>query len=96
MIGYLAPSRALGDFYFKQNKELDAKEQMVTSFPDITQISLDELDEFIVLACDGIPNNISILNIKGSGIVVPMTKLSNSYDVASQTERIFPKSLKTS
>jgi protein phosphatase PTC2/3 len=63
----LALSRAIGDFDFKKSKELDAKEQIVTckftplyfsnakAFPEVKENQLDDWDEFIVLACDGIP-----------------------------------------
>ena len=61
--GNLALSRAIGDFDFKKSKDLDAKDQIVTgisltssniAFPDVKQNELDDWDEFIVLACDGI------------------------------------------
>lgn len=43
-----------GDHCYKQNKELSDKEQMITALPDVRCITLDEKDEFMVLACDGI------------------------------------------
>ena len=57
-------SRAIGDFDFKKSKDLDAKDQIVTgnihlyktnmiAFPDVKENELDDWDEFIVLACDG-------------------------------------------
>jgi len=52
--GNLALSRAIGDFDFKKSKDLDPKDQIVTSFPDVKENELDDWDEFIVLACDGI------------------------------------------
>ena len=52
--GNLALSRALGDFDFKKNTAINAKEQAVTSFPDIIERQLNTDDEFIILACDGI------------------------------------------
>ncbi|KAH6564995.1 hypothetical protein BASA50_001619 [Batrachochytrium salamandrivorans] len=52
--GNLALSRAIGDFEFKQAKELPAEKQTVTAFPDVTEWTLRETDEFLVLACDGI------------------------------------------
>jgi serine/threonine protein phosphatase PrpC len=64
----LALSRAIGDFEFKKNKDLDAKDQIMTgkistvlhlpnakAFPDVQENKLDDWDEFIVLACDGSP-----------------------------------------
>ncbi|KAI9263105.1 phosphatase 2C-domain-containing protein [Phascolomyces articulosus] len=52
--GNLALSRALGDFEFKQSKDLPAEEQAVTAEPDITEHRLIAQDEFAVIACDGI------------------------------------------
>lgn len=50
----LALSRALGDFNFKSNPRLPPEQQVVTANPDIIEHPLDEEDEFVVLACDGI------------------------------------------
>ncbi|CAE6509060.1 unnamed protein product, partial [Rhizoctonia solani] len=52
--GNLALSRAIGDFEFKQNYAIQPEQQIVTANPDITEHNLDDEDEFIVLACDGI------------------------------------------
>lgn len=52
--GNLALSRGIGDFEFKNNLELPAEEQAVTALPDVLEHDITELDEFIVLACDGI------------------------------------------
>jgi len=52
--GSLALSRALGDFDYKSNKELCEKEQAVTAFPEIREFQLQDGDEFMILACDGI------------------------------------------
>lgn len=52
--GSLALSRALGDFEYKRNKELSEKEQAVTAFPEIREFDLQDGDEFMILACDGI------------------------------------------
>ncbi|CBY36337.1 unnamed protein product [Oikopleura dioica] len=55
--GALAMSRALGDFFFKQN--IDRQElsplhkQIVTAIPDVIICKQKEL-EFLVLACDGV------------------------------------------
>ena len=57
--GQLAMSRAIGDFDFKQNDTLPASEQAVTCDPDIREVELEEGDEFIILACDGIWDAIS-------------------------------------
>ena len=52
--GNLALSRALGDFTYKHNDNLIAEDQIVTADPDIIEKELNDEDEFIVLACDGI------------------------------------------
>ncbi|GAA6020584.1 hypothetical protein JCM10207_008676 [Rhodosporidiobolus poonsookiae] len=52
--GNLALSRAMGDFEFKQNNNLDAEQQIVTVDPDITVHEATKEDEFVVIACDGI------------------------------------------
>ncbi|XP_046346466.1 protein phosphatase 1G-like [Haliotis rufescens] len=57
--GGLNLSRALGDHFYKRNHELSLREQMITSLPDILVTTLQEEDEFMVLACDGIWNFMS-------------------------------------
>ncbi|CAG9585322.1 unnamed protein product [Danaus chrysippus] len=58
--GGLNLSRAIGDHSYKQNKELNAKEQMITALPDVKTLQLEpEKDQFMVLACDGIWNFMS-------------------------------------
>lgn len=53
--GCLAVSRALGDYEYKMDNNLDADKQLVTPEPEISVISRqDDVDEFIVIACDGI------------------------------------------
>lgn len=52
--GALNVSRTIGDLDFKRNTELPHTEQMVVATPDITDFELQDGDEFIVLACDGI------------------------------------------
>ncbi|KAL4705759.1 hypothetical protein ACJJTC_006540 [Scirpophaga incertulas] len=58
--GGLNLSRAIGDHSYKQNKDLDAKEQMITALPDVKILTIEpEKDQFMVLACDGIWNFMS-------------------------------------
>ncbi|XP_046576024.1 protein phosphatase 1G-like [Haliotis rubra] len=57
--GGLNLSRALGDHFYKRNHELSLREQMITSLPDIHVTTVQEEDEFMVLACDGIWNFMS-------------------------------------
>ncbi|KAH7098999.1 protein phosphatase 2C Ptc2 [Auriculariales sp. MPI-PUGE-AT-0066] len=52
--GLLAPSRALGDFFYKQRGDLPPTEQMVTAEPEIVVHQVTAEDEFVVVACDGI------------------------------------------
>jgi protein phosphatase 1G len=47
-------SRALGDFLYKRNADLPAREQKITAEPDIITETLSDQDEFIILGCDGI------------------------------------------
>lgn len=58
--GGLNLSRAIGDHSYKQNKELNDKEQMITALPDVKTLTIDPVkDSFMVLACDGIWNFMS-------------------------------------
>ncbi|KAJ2457566.1 Protein phosphatase 2C 2, partial [Coemansia sp. RSA 2322] len=52
--GNLALSRAIGDFEFKNNRNLPAEKQIVTADPDVIRHELAGDDEFLVVACDGI------------------------------------------
>ena len=57
--GSLACSRAIGDFVFKDQKQLDPEKQAVTADPDVTVRDRLPSDEFIILACDGVWDCIS-------------------------------------
>lgn len=57
--GGLNLSRAIGDHAYKGNPDISPKEQMITALPDIKITTLEELDEFMLLACDGIWNSMS-------------------------------------
>lgn len=53
--GNLNLSRSIGDLKYKQVEKKTAAEQMITAEPDVLQVLLNkELDEFFILACDGI------------------------------------------
>lgn len=53
--GSLAVSRALGDFEYKQVEGKGPCEQLVSPEPQVDVLERDnELDEFLVLACDGV------------------------------------------
>lgn len=61
--GNLALSRAIGDFEFKKSAELSPEQQIVTAYPDVTVHEITDDDEFLVIACDGMPNDGSSLVI---------------------------------
>ncbi|KAM5578534.1 hypothetical protein ABKV19_008709 [Rosa sericea] len=52
--GSLNLARAIGDVEFKQNKQLPVEKQIVTANPDVTSVEICDDDEFLVIACDGI------------------------------------------
>jgi len=52
--GNLNLSRALGDLKYKGDRALGRHEQMITAEPDVTTHALEQGDEFIVIACDGV------------------------------------------
>ena len=52
--GNLNLSRSLGDFEYKQDKNLSPKDQMITAYPEINIEIIDDNCEFIIVACDGI------------------------------------------
>jgi len=52
--GSLAVSRALGDFDYKMNNQMGPCDQLVSPEPEVTVVSRQDDDQFIVLACDGI------------------------------------------
>ncbi|KAF2846314.1 protein phosphatase-like protein 2c [Plenodomus tracheiphilus IPT5] len=52
--GNLALSRAIGDFEFKKSADLPPEQQIVTAFPDVEIHEINQDDEFLVVACDGI------------------------------------------
>lgn len=58
-LGGLNLSRAIGDHAYKKNATLPAEEQAITALPDIRTLTLEDQDEFMVIACDGIWNFMS-------------------------------------
>jgi len=52
--GDLAVSRAYGDFQYKTRPDLPAKDQKVTCYPDIMVHERTELDDVLLLGCDGV------------------------------------------
>ncbi|XP_017319464.1 protein phosphatase 1G isoform X1 [Ictalurus punctatus] len=57
--GGLNLSRAIGDHFYKRNKNLPPEEQMISALPDVKVLTLNEEHEFMVVACDGIWNVMS-------------------------------------
>ncbi|KAM3932674.1 protein phosphatase 1G isoform 2-T2 [Leptodactylus fuscus] len=57
--GGLNLSRAIGDHFYKRNRNLPPEEQMISALPDIKVLTLNEEHDFMVIACDGIWNVMS-------------------------------------
>lgn len=47
-------SRAIGDFSYKSNAKLSPNQQMVIAEPEICKILLQQNDQFLIMACDGV------------------------------------------
>ena len=54
VMGDLAVSRALGDFYYNDPPSLPADQQKVSAEAEIRIHERCDADEFLILACDGI------------------------------------------
>ena len=52
--GNLNLSRAIGDLRYKRNRNISAKEQPITAFPDVKTVQLAANIDFVVIGCDGI------------------------------------------
>ena len=52
--GLLNLSRSIGDFQFKNRKDLKQEEQIVTCNPDILFENRSKNDDFVIMGCDGI------------------------------------------
>jgi len=52
--GTLNLSRALGNFKMKSNRSLPSDKQRVICHPDVREHSMEEGDDFLLLACDGL------------------------------------------
>lgn len=61
--GRLNLSRALGDFDYKDNQQLQATEQLVIALPDVRVWNLSPDDEFLLLGCDGIWESVPVEQI---------------------------------
>jgi len=52
--GNLNLSRSMGDFKYKDNKNLKCDEQLIVVVPDIKVRKLTKDDQYIILGCDGV------------------------------------------
>ena len=59
LLGGLNLSRAIGDHAYKKTLELPPEEQAITALPDVRTLTLEDQDEFMIIACDGIWNFMS-------------------------------------
>ncbi|CAF1081827.1 unnamed protein product [Adineta steineri] len=57
--GGLNLSRAIGDHAYKKTASLPAEKQAITALPDIRTLTLEDQDDFMIIACDGIWNFMS-------------------------------------
>ncbi|CAG8498721.1 183_t:CDS:10 [Paraglomus occultum] len=87
--GNLALSRAIGDFEFKQNAGLDAKEQIVTAHPEVKEFTIDPETEFIVLACDGIWDCLSSQDV----VAFIRQEISKNADLTQACENLMDRCL---
>ncbi len=57
---YIVPSMQylfimyIGDHFYKENFSLPLEEQMISAMPDIKSVPINDDQEFIIFACDGI------------------------------------------
>eukprot|EP01061_Rhynchopus_euleeides_P037159 TRINITY_DN6296_c0_g4_i1.p1 TRINITY_DN6296_c0_g4~~TRINITY_DN6296_c0_g4_i1.p1 ORF type:complete len:345 (+),score=96.16 TRINITY_DN6296_c0_g4_i1:142-1035(+) len=85
--GNLALSRAIGDFDFKQNPQVQPEDQVISAKPDIITTQLQKEDEFIVLACDGIWDCMSNDEV----VAFVREEMRHTDDLAAICERTFDK-----
>ncbi|KAJ9465059.1 putative protein phosphatase 2C T23F11.1 [Diplonema papillatum] len=83
--GNLSLSRAIGDFAFKQNPSVQARDQAITALPDVLEKQLQADDEFAVLACDGIWDCMTNEQV----VAFVREELQHTDDLASICEKVF-------
>jgi serine/threonine protein phosphatase PrpC len=54
VMGNLNLSRSIGDLEYKKNNSIPQKDQMITAYPEVRIENLNDRDQFMVLACDGV------------------------------------------
>ena len=52
-------SRAIGDLEYKRNTALQADQQLIIAFPDVTSRPVSKDDDFMLLGCDGVWETLS-------------------------------------
>ncbi|KAL3528990.1 hypothetical protein ACH5RR_008312 [Cinchona calisaya] len=87
--GSLNLARAIGDMELKQNKSLPAERQILTAYPDITAVELQDNDEFLVLACDGIWDCMSSQQV----VDFVRDQLYHETELSTVCEKVFDKCL---
>lgn len=75
--GNLNLSRAIGDFEFKSQKNLEKTQQLIIASPDVVVRNYEENDHFLVIGCDGIWETMSTPEI-GEFIQKSQTPLDNT------------------
>jgi len=87
--GQLAVSRAIGDFSFKRNSSKSLSDQMVSAYPDIKIEQITALDEFLIMACDGIWDVMS----NEDAVKFVRKKLKETTDVSKVCENLIDRCL---
>lgn len=90
--GGLNMSRAIGDHFYKRNTTKSPREQMITALPDIETTTLQENDEFLVLACDGIWNSMTSQEVVDF-VREKMKEEENKKQLSSICEQLFDRCL---
>ena len=85
--GNLNLSRSLGDLKYKQNSKCSPAEQMITATPDITVHDIDPLDDFMIIACDGVWDVLS----NEDAITFVHERLKAGHTVSKICEAIFDR-----
>ncbi|KAF8693723.1 hypothetical protein HU200_039140 [Digitaria exilis] len=89
--GILTVSRAIGDFEFKNNKQMSPEQQVVTCEPSVRGLTINHDVEFLVVASDGIWKSMS-----SQGVVDLVHHYTRSgVDDRSICEQLCQRSLKS-
>nr|CAB3447178.1 unnamed protein product [Digitaria exilis] len=89
--GILTVSRAIGDFEFKNNKQMNPEQQVVTCEPSVRGLTINHDVEFLVVASDGIWKSMS-----SQGVVDLVHHYTRSgVDDRSICEQLCQRSLKS-